>query len=209
MAIEWTALWIHFLWSGSLVFIFSMGTYREIHKMQKNVKTTAGQKKDTTLDDSKRRLLNIALFTSFCLLLNIVVTIITLGGLDEWGSSTDVWLDCSIAESFYTRDWDAYELSDHQQVCTSEEVTKYQGTIGCAGSCTWMPEKHTDFMICAIDEGVVLEDVITGFPADGGEFGEKYTYVYRYSYHLHTCMLIHVYKPTYLHTYMHVWYTHA
>jgi hypothetical protein len=162
-----------------------MGTYVEIAKVQRTMKRSTRSNKDSNsstapkrknaLDKSKRQLLHMSLFTSLCLLLNLITTLITTTGLGEWSASTNVWLDCSISESFFTRDWDKYQLSNNQQVCTAREVTTTQGGTECVGPCTWLPEKHADFMMCSLEEGFPVQESIAGFPKDGGDFGEKYT----------------------------------
>ncbi len=78
-------LFVDFLWSGILVFLFSFGAWWDIRKIQKTARLmqrenayvnqnqlTANAKKKDPLNKSKRRILNIAIQTSACLLLNIV-----------------------------------------------------------------------------------------------------------------------------------------
>jgi hypothetical protein len=78
-------LFVDFLWSGILVFLFSFGAWWKIRKIQKTARLTQrenvyvdqnqltahGKKKDP-LNTFKRRVLNIAIQTSACLLLNMV-----------------------------------------------------------------------------------------------------------------------------------------
>ncbi len=61
---------LDFLWSGVLTFAFSFGSWWKIRGIQKKTKETAGS--GSALEQSKRRLLNIAVQISFCLLLNMV-----------------------------------------------------------------------------------------------------------------------------------------
>jgi hypothetical protein len=126
-------------------------------------------------------------------------TIATLETLEEWSTTTDIWLTCEIQESFYTRfalfcalwsqptssgiDIDLscfrnlaqYGLSTHQEVCSAESVTWHQGTLPCLSPCTFVPEVETKNMICAIQEGVVLPSAIPGSFHYGGDFGTKFT----------------------------------
>jgi hypothetical protein len=88
-------LFLDFLWSGILVFVFSFGAWWEIRSIQKaarsvqrrnahddesqlrsavrtdHIRTVNAKKKDS-LNKFKRRVLNIAIQTSACLLLNMV-----------------------------------------------------------------------------------------------------------------------------------------
>ncbi len=78
-------LFLDFLWSGILVFVFSFGAWWEIHSIQKTARSaqrrnvendqnqmTANAKKRDPLNKFKRRVLNVAIQTSICLLLNMV-----------------------------------------------------------------------------------------------------------------------------------------
>ncbi len=78
-------LFVDFLWSGILVFLFSFGAWWKIRKIQKTARSTqrenayvdrnqltANAKKKDPLNKFKRRVLNIAIQTSACLLLNMV-----------------------------------------------------------------------------------------------------------------------------------------
>jgi hypothetical protein len=78
-------LFLDFLWSGILVFVFSFGAWWEIRSIQKAARATqrrnahadqnqltANAKKKDPLNKFKRRVLNIAIQTSACLLLNMV-----------------------------------------------------------------------------------------------------------------------------------------
>ena len=78
-------LFLDFLWSGILVFVFSFGAWWEIRSIQKAARAAqrgnahtdqnqlaANAKKKDPLNKFKRRVLNIAIQTSACLLLNMV-----------------------------------------------------------------------------------------------------------------------------------------
>ena len=117
---------LDFLWSGILIFVFSFGAWWKIRSVLKISRT--GSKGNISLNRSKRRLLNLAVQTSACLLLNMVrqslvkpndiipmmipsytllnmqtVTILTLTALEDWSTTTDIWLACEITETFFTR----------------------------------------------------------------------------------------------------------
>jgi hypothetical protein len=129
-------------------------------------------------------------------------TIATLDALEEWSTTTDIWLTCEIQESFYTRfalfcalwsqpdpptssgiDIDLscfrnlaqYGLIANQEICSAESVTWQQGTLPCLSPCTFVPEVETKQMICAIQEDLYLPSAIPGNFAYGGDFGTKYT----------------------------------
>jgi hypothetical protein len=65
---------LDFLWSGTLIFAFSFGSWWRIRSVQKKTATTTGSNTKMTdpLQRSKRRLMGIAMQTSCCLLLNMV-----------------------------------------------------------------------------------------------------------------------------------------
>jgi hypothetical protein len=65
-----SCFFLDFLWSGILIFVFSFGAWWEIRSVLKI--STLGSKGNISLNQSKRRLLNLAMQTSFCLLLNMV-----------------------------------------------------------------------------------------------------------------------------------------
>jgi hypothetical protein len=77
-----TFCFLDFLWSGILVFVFSFGAWWEIRAIQKTARSvqihddqnqmTASAKKKDPLNKFKRRVLNVAIQTSACLLLNMV-----------------------------------------------------------------------------------------------------------------------------------------
>ncbi len=66
---------LDFLWSGALIFVFSFGSWWNIRSMQKLTTSNTGSNTKTTdpLERSKRRLMGIAMQTSACLLLNMVL----------------------------------------------------------------------------------------------------------------------------------------
>ena len=59
---------LDFLWSGILIFVFSFGSWLKICSTQKNAASSGPR----SLQQSKQRLLNIAMEISACLLLNMV-----------------------------------------------------------------------------------------------------------------------------------------
>jgi hypothetical protein len=78
-------LFLDFLWSGILVFVFSFGAWWEIHSVQKTARSaqrrntyddqnqmTANDKKKDPFNKFKKRVMNLAIQTSASLLLNMV-----------------------------------------------------------------------------------------------------------------------------------------
>jgi hypothetical protein len=144
--------------------------------MQKKIEQTA--KSGGAMEDSKKRLLRIALQTSVCLLLSLAATVVTLVQLDDWSKSSDRWLECTINESFWTRNWDMYDLTAGRAICTPDTLDSMQGSRPCVSDCFFYPDvdaRHP--MICAIEEGVDLESVVAVLGNNGdGDYLVTYTY---------------------------------
>ena len=103
----------HFLWSGTVTIVSTLISWREIGAIAKALKkdesSTATRRK---IDGQRRRLLQISLQTCLCLILNVAATVGISGTLDEWGRSSNLWLQCTLFETWRNRDWDAYGFSD-------------------------------------------------------------------------------------------------
>jgi hypothetical protein len=72
--------------------------------------TISGGQQNKAVSAQKRRLFQIALQTSICLLLNVVVTITTSLALEDWSRTSSIWLHCKTLEREDSRDWDAYQV---------------------------------------------------------------------------------------------------
>jgi hypothetical protein len=94
-----------------------------------------------------------------CLLLNIAATISTLIQLEEWSRTSDLWLECSIRESFFTRNWEAYNLEVGSEVCSLDNIKDSAGTT-CVSGCFYYPGIDVVHpMICGVEDDVVLENL--------------------------------------------------
>ena len=86
-------------------------TKREDNSRQKNMEA-AKLIASAKIGRKKRRLLYIAWQTAFCLVLNVVVTILMSASLEDWAHSSDVWLRC--LSTYKTHgDWDDYKVRSH------------------------------------------------------------------------------------------------
>jgi hypothetical protein len=84
---------------------------------------------------------------------------------------------------FFFRNWEAYGLMPHQEVCGAYAVTRTQGTNPCVSPCTFVPEVDSTFMICAIKYDVDLANVKPGLAtslSEPGNFMELYTWFSTY-----------------------------
>jgi hypothetical protein len=73
---------------------------------------------------------------------------------------------------FLFRNWEAYGLMPHQEVCGANAVTRTQGVNPCVSPCTFVPEVDNTFMICAIKDNVNLANVKPGLATDQKEPGD-------------------------------------
>ncbi len=69
-------------------------------------RTSAGKK----IDASRNRLFRVAIMSCACLLMNTAATVSISVVLEDWSVSSDKWLTCSVAETFYTRNWANYGM---------------------------------------------------------------------------------------------------
>ena len=87
-----------------------------------------------------------------------------------------------LSSSFSFRNWEAYGLIPHQEVCGANAVTRIQGANPCVSPCTFEPQIES-LMICAIEDGVDLANVKPGLatdPTEPGDFMELYTWFSTY-----------------------------
>ena len=150
MTIEWLAIWVHFVWSGSTIMLCCFVTWWKIGAVTGAITPShwrAGQGKQSS--QMRRRMLSIAGLISVCLLLNMVSTIVTSAKLGEWTRTTDLTLVCTIKETWNSRAWDAYGLTEDNivEVCKGEEVSAASGT--CIGGCYWHPGVTSKHLTCA------------------------------------------------------------
>jgi hypothetical protein len=164
MTIEWLAIWVHFLWSGSTIMICCFVMWWKIGIATGAITTSqrrAGLVKQSSSKQSsqmRRRLLSIAGLISVCLLLNVVSTIVMSTKLEDWTRTTELNLVCMIKETRSSRAWGAYGLTEDNivEVCSGEEVISFSTT--CIGGCYWYPGVSYKYLTCATSMFGSLED---------------------------------------------------
>jgi hypothetical protein len=154
MKIEWLAIWVHFVWSGSTIMICCLVTWWKIGAVTGAITTSSQRRAGQGIHSSKmrRRLLSIAGLISVCLLLNVVSTIVTSAKLEEWTRTTELTLVCTIKETWSSRAWDAYGLTEDNivEVCSGEEIIS--ANTNCIGGCYWHPGVSYKYLTCANSE---------------------------------------------------------
>jgi hypothetical protein len=158
MTIEWLAIWVHFVWSGSTIMMCCLVTWWKIGVATGAITTSqrrAGRGKQSS--QMRRRLLSIASLISVCLLLNVVSTIEISAKLEEWIRTTELTLVCRIKETWNSRAWDAYGLTEDNivEVCRGEEIISART---CIGGCYWYPGVTNNHLTCATSFLGSLED---------------------------------------------------
>jgi hypothetical protein len=180
MATEWAVLWAPTVFAGIAIIVFAAASWVAINKEEYQVsavnsarqvvKGKKGSPANHQLKASKRRLLQIAVMASICVLANCIVTVLTSSTLEEWSRSADVWLQCTVFESHYAKDWDAYQFQKGQSVCTAEATTFVQGGNPCMQDCKYEEVQNRDGslrddlspLVCMITEDAF--DVVTSAP---------------------------------------------
>ncbi len=93
------------------VLLFKLSWYEITKKVRVLTKgasrTSAGNKK---IDASRNRLFRVAIMSCACLLMNTAATVFMSVVLEDWSVSSDQWLTCTVAETFFTRNWANYGL---------------------------------------------------------------------------------------------------
>ncbi len=131
--VEWLLLHMHLLWSGGGIVLLSALSWLKVGSIQKElgldhaigtVRTTswAGTTR-RKISGQRARLFRIALLTSVCLLISLVITIVTGGLLKDWRRSSDVWMECTLYGRPNSRRWDAYDLKEGDVVCRNPTWT--------------------------------------------------------------------------------------
>jgi hypothetical protein len=140
MKVEWLLLHLHLLWSGVGIVALSALSWWKIGSIQKSygldARTNIGAATRTKISGQKMRLLRITCLTSVCLLMWLVITIVTAGTLEDWSRSSSIWLDCTLYETAYSRNWDAYDFEEGREVCSDLMNVFSQGdTSACTSAC--------------------------------------------------------------------------
>jgi hypothetical protein len=139
MKVEWLLLHCHLLWSGGGIATLSALSWLKIGAIQKSLgldaRTNIGADTRRKIGGQRRRLFQIALLTSVCLLMSLVITIVTAEKLGDWRRSSDVWLQCTLHESetHLAHDWAAYDFEDKEEVCRDPIWTFFNKT--CTSAC--------------------------------------------------------------------------
>jgi hypothetical protein len=150
MKIEWLAIWVHIVWNGLTIMMCCCVTSWKIGVVTVAItpsRIKVGQGKKSS--KMRRRLLGIAGLISVCLLLNVVSTIVSSAKLEEWSRTTELTLVCTIKETWNSRAWDAYGLTEENivEVCSGEEII--DATESCRGGCYWHPGVTSKHLTCA------------------------------------------------------------
>jgi hypothetical protein len=157
MTTEWLALWIHFLWSGTLIIACAFIARREMGQLLKKQHgysgNTGGEGRSEGVKQllkQRRRLLHIAEMVCLCLFLNAVATLETSSRLGEWSRTADVSLACEIKETWNSRAWEDYGFEDKAvTVCSVADSTMIgNGDDVCTGNCVWYPRLTKDYLAC-------------------------------------------------------------
>jgi hypothetical protein len=140
MTTEWLLLWVHFVWTGSLIVLFSVLSFFKIRALQLKTAGSSGASgggANTNINASKNRLLRIAMMCAVCLLINLVCTLLTSVTLDDWATDSDLYLQCSLFETSLSRKMESYEFVDLQDICAPKDVTFSLSALGCKSDCTF------------------------------------------------------------------------
>ncbi len=146
------------------------------------------------VEQKRRRLLQIGVMVSVCLLLNVVATISISEKLDEWSRTSKIFLTCH-KETPIMKNWEAYGFNDNAitKACKREETVSVGGYESCSSDCYWHPVHAT--------LGAVLKCVPTN---SGFESIDDYlTSLVTTTHHPNICdcpcsNLIEVEKPRYI-----------
>ena len=137
MKVEWLLLHCHLLWSGGGITTLSALSWLKIGAIQKSLgldaTTNIGADTRKKISGQRRRLFQIALLTSVCLLMSLAITIVTAEKLGDWSRSSEVWLQCTLHETKWNHNWDAYDFEDGEEVCRDPIWTFWNAT--CTSAC--------------------------------------------------------------------------
>jgi len=152
MRTEWILMWGHFLWSSIFVVAFSV---RAIWLTRLGKILSKGASKQSEIDriskkveKQRQRLLYISLTACLWLLLNMTTNLIISLKLERFNETSDLFLECSLRESWNIRDWDSYGLGpdSSKKVCSAEESIDV--IWPCIQDCVWHPETFNEFLVC-------------------------------------------------------------
>jgi hypothetical protein len=101
--------------SGAGIVVYALKDVMLVNDAKRGMDQRASQaamESIRAIEDQKRRLLQIALSAAFCLLSNLVVTLLTSVALKSWSESSGKWLACSVLETPRSKNWDAYGFAE-------------------------------------------------------------------------------------------------
>jgi hypothetical protein len=123
-------LWVHFFWSGALTMGFALAAWQEIRGHEAHMPNAGGNDQRRNMASQKmlsgprKRILRISITAAASLLLNLGVNIFTSAALENFVTSSAMWLDCSVFETWKTKNWDAYSFADGS-VCSLHKLVFY------------------------------------------------------------------------------------
>jgi hypothetical protein len=161
--------------------IFSAVAWQHIGIMIAPARAGAGsQEAAKGVANKRRRLLQIAVMISVCLLLNTIAMLSTASKLEDWNRTADLSLNCHTGETWFTRNFEAYGLNREEavNVCSAEAANgvAVQSNVQCRSDCYWQPSVFEDLratnvqsLIC-VHEGTPhqsIEDLVAALEVGG------------------------------------------
>jgi hypothetical protein len=131
------AEYLSFSLSGGLIVVYCALTWLKMSKAHSSLKRSL-QKPNTTLAltqaqrnirGQKRRLFRIAMLVSICRLIQGTITILTSSTLKEWSDSSEAWLQCTLYDTDFSRNWDAYGYTEGDVVCSLDKTMSNVGAV--------------------------------------------------------------------------------
>jgi hypothetical protein len=146
MAQEWGLVWVHFVWAGGVVVLFSALSMLEMNRLQRKINTqNSSSDAEKNIMDQKMRLLKIALMTAILLVSNTIVTVTISAPLEDWSADDSQLVFCELYETWNTHNLPAYSkyFQAGDKVCTLAEQS-FSGS-NCAH---WDPNdpSNADFL---------------------------------------------------------------
>jgi hypothetical protein len=127
------------VWSGGLCAVFSMRSWLSIKKVQDILGSNrVASVQNVEIEASKNRLLKMSVLASTCLIINLICTLMTSAHICEWARTSDIWLHCSLFESWGRRNFNVYGLVNDQTICTKEETSFQYGAALCQSGCKFV-----------------------------------------------------------------------
>ncbi len=116
--------------------------------------------KNAEVESAKNRLLKISVMASACLLINLTCTVVTSVHIDEWARTSDIWLDCSLFETWNSKHYEVYELVNGQTICAKEDVNFLLKTAPCQSDCIFVDSENQHFSSSSFQGGVCTTEEV-------------------------------------------------